>query len=221
MSSKERFRYRVVFAKTEAMRYTGHLDLYHTLERTLRRAQIPLAYSEGFNPRPRINLGAPLPLGCTSQREMLDLWLEQALKPKGLLQALHGAAPPGIRIESASAVPSRQPTLQSQITSATYEVILDGSISPETLRHRIAALLEAAELPRKRRNKRYDLRPLIEELAMSTSGDRARTIRMRLVAREGATGRADEVIRALGLDPADCQIMRTQLHLIEPNDQPS
>ncbi|MGD2251414.1 MAG: TIGR03936 family radical SAM-associated protein [Anaerolineales bacterium] len=219
MSSKERFRYRVVFAKTEAMRFTGHLDLYHTLERTMRRAQIPLAYSEGFNPRPRINLGAPLPLGCTSKHEVMDLWLERALKPKALLQALKKSAPPGIRFENASSVPDKQPTLQSQILSATYEVTLDRATSHETVQHRIAALLQAAELPRERRNKRYDLRPLIEELALGSDVDQAKVLRMRLSAREGATGRADEVVQALGLDPADCRITRTELHLIE-NQEP-
>jgi radical SAM-linked protein len=217
MSSKERFRYRVVFAKTEAMRFTGHLDLYHTLERTLRRAQIPLAYSEGFNPRPRLNLGAPLPLGCTSQHEVVDLWLEQAQKPKALLQAIQHAAPPGIRFENASAVPSKQPTLQSQILSASYEVTLARAISPETVQHRIAAVLEAAELPRERRNKRYDLRPLIEALALGSDVDQAKVLRMRLSSREGATGRADEVVQALGLDPSDCRITRTALHLRESN----
>jgi len=54
-------RIRITFSKTEAMRFTGHLDLILTWERTFRRAALPLSYSEGFNPRPVINFAAPLP----------------------------------------------------------------------------------------------------------------------------------------------------------------
>ncbi len=59
-------RLRLTFAKTAAMRYTGHLDLHTTWERTLRRARLPLAYSQGFHPQPKIQLASALPLGFTS-----------------------------------------------------------------------------------------------------------------------------------------------------------
>ena len=56
-------RYRIFFSKTEAMRFTGHLDLHRTLERTMRRANLPLAYSEGFTPRPKFNPCLSTPVG--------------------------------------------------------------------------------------------------------------------------------------------------------------
>ena len=65
-------RLRIVFAKTEAMRYTSHLDLHRTWERTIRRANLPLAYSQGYNPHPRINLASALPLGFTSDCEVVE-----------------------------------------------------------------------------------------------------------------------------------------------------
>ena len=70
-------RIRISFSKTEAMRFTGHLDLILTWERTFRRADLPLSYSEGFNPRPVINLAAPLPLGFISTAEIGDFWLSE------------------------------------------------------------------------------------------------------------------------------------------------
>jgi radical SAM-linked protein len=73
-------RLRITFAKTEAMRFTGHLDLHRTWERCFRRARLPLAYTQGFNPHPRLNLAAALPLGFTSQGEMIDAWLEQVAR---------------------------------------------------------------------------------------------------------------------------------------------
>src|SRR3990170_1276370 len=89
-------RYRITFGKTEAMRFTGHLDLHRTWERTFRRAGVPLAYSEGFNPHPKINIGAALPLGCLSRGDLIDAWLERALDPEEIAAALRRSAPPGI-----------------------------------------------------------------------------------------------------------------------------
>ena len=68
-------RLRITFHKTAAMRYTGHLDLHKTWERTIRRARLPLAYSQGYHPQPRLNVASALPLGFTSECELLDLWL--------------------------------------------------------------------------------------------------------------------------------------------------
>ncbi|HLE27799.1 MAG TPA: TIGR03936 family radical SAM-associated protein, partial [Anaerolineales bacterium] len=69
-------RLRLTFAKTAAMKFSGHLDLHKTWERTLRRARLPLAYSQGFNPQPRLQLASALPLGFTSECEVLDAWME-------------------------------------------------------------------------------------------------------------------------------------------------
>jgi len=92
-------RLRIHFAKTEAMRYTGHLDLHRAWERTFRRAMLPLAYSQGFRPHPRINLGCALPLGFTSQDEVVDIWLEQSNPIQEIESALQSAIPPGIQLQ--------------------------------------------------------------------------------------------------------------------------
>ena len=77
-------RLRLTFTKTDSLKYIGHLDLHRTLERTLRRAGLPIAYSQGFNPQPRMNLAEALPLGITSECEVMDVWCE---KPIDLEQA--------------------------------------------------------------------------------------------------------------------------------------
>ena len=81
-------RVRITFAKTDAMRFTGHLDLHRAWERTFRRAGLPLAYTQGFSPHPRINLASALPLGFTSERELVDIWLEQELPASAVTAAL-------------------------------------------------------------------------------------------------------------------------------------
>ena len=63
-------RIRVYYSKTAPMRYTGNLDVHKVWEHTLRRARLPLAYSQGFHPQPRINQACPLPLGMTSRAEI-------------------------------------------------------------------------------------------------------------------------------------------------------
>src|SRR4030067_2785252 len=104
-------RLRITFAKTEAMRYTGHLDLHRTWERTLRRAKLPLAYSQGFKPHPRIVLASALPLGCTSQHEIVDVWLERQESLSVIAARLSRAAPPGLRVLEVSEVAPNLPSL--------------------------------------------------------------------------------------------------------------
>ena len=72
-------RCRIRFAKTEAMRYIGHLDLHRAWERLARRARLPLAYTAGYHPHPRIQIGSALPLGVTGDNELVDLWLDREM----------------------------------------------------------------------------------------------------------------------------------------------
>lgn len=179
------------------MRYTGHLDLFRTWERTIRRAGLPLAYSMGFRPHPRLNLAAALPLGFTSECEVLDIWLERELETIEIIERLQQALPPGIELHRVKAVELRAPALQREVTAAEYLVTLLEGV-PD-LDARIVEILEAEHLLRDRRGRKYDLRPLILELTRlpDTSTGNARIL-MRLAAREGATGRPEEVVRALG-----------------------
>src|SRR5512133_1957686 len=70
------YRIRLVYARREALRYVSHLDMQLVWERILRRAETPLAYSHGFNPRPRLHLASALPLGFLSRCEMTDFWID-------------------------------------------------------------------------------------------------------------------------------------------------
>ena len=208
-------RLRLTFSKTEAMRFTGHLDLQRTLERTIRRANLPLAYSQGFNPHPKLTLAAALPLGFTSACEVADMWLKEDMAVADVKAALLIAAPPGITFDSIAAVEDRAPTIQTMLHSAEYHITLL-ELGPD-LERRTADLLAMQEIPltrvRKRKTRTYDLRPLIEDLTViEPSPDGNQRLHMRLVAREGATGRPDEVLKALDIDPAKTYILRTKLH---------
>ena len=108
-------RYRSVFSKTKEMRFTGNLDLHRTIERLMRRANIPLAYSQGFNPRPKITLASALPLGYTSENEVMDFWLKEEFTTKKLVEMLREYSPPGIVFHSVDKIEMGEKKYRSAI----------------------------------------------------------------------------------------------------------
>jgi len=215
-------RLRITFSKQGALRYTGHLDLHKIWERSLRRARLPLAYSQGFHPQPRIQLAAALPLGFASRAEVMDIWLTGDLAPASLPAALEGHMPPGLAVLGVEQVDERAPTLQTEVVGAEYQVEITEAGSALGLTERLASVMAAESLPRERRGKPYDLRPLIEELALtpcpSSSGRGIGVgVFMRLSARQGATGRPEEVLAALGVPLEHTRIERTRLLFRPPN----
>jgi radical SAM-linked protein len=201
-------RIRVKFAKTEPMRYTSHLDLYRAWERLLRRAGVQLVFSQGYNPRPKLQLAAPLALGITSQAEIVDFWLsEDPGELNQLAASLLAAQPPGIDIQSVEVINPSDPPLQKKVAAAQYQVTLRDQ--DPGLDQKIDSLLASAELIREKRGKTYDLRPLIEELHVESNDPLH--LQMLLAARDGGTGRPEEVLLALEIQPENTSIERTQL----------
>jgi radical SAM-linked protein len=200
-------RIRITFSKTGALRYIGHLDLHRMWERASRRAGLKLAYSQGFHPQPKIQLASALPLGFSSRCEVADLWLENPPNPAEIPSMLQGAVPPGLVIQQAIQVEERGPALQTQVVSAEYEITLLDEADRNELGLRLAAVMEAACLPRERRGKPYDLRPLIEAMRLQDEV----TLFLRLAARESATGRPEEVLDQLQIPLENTRIERTRL----------
>jgi radical SAM-linked protein len=204
-------RIRITFAKQGALRYTGHLDLHKLWERAARRAELPLAYSQGFHPQPKMNIAAALPLGFSSRCEVMDMRLQNDIPLDGLGEKLQNTLPTGIRVLNIERVDDREPALQTQVASAEYEVTLKEPMDRSELERRVETILETESLPRERRGKSYDLRPLIEELSIAPNPSPLPLILMRLKAEEGATGRPEEVLGTLGIPFEETRIERTQL----------
>lgn len=200
-------RIRFTFSKQGALRYTGHLDLHTLLERAMRRAGLPLAYSQGFHPTPRIQLAAALPLGFSSRAEIMDIWLTENREVPQIRKDLQANLPSGIQILHAEQVADRAPALQTRVIAAEYEVILPPEDASD-LNSKISRILDANSLPRERRGKPYDLRPLIEEIKLCQPET---SIFMRLAARESATGRPEEVLAELGIPLETAHVERTRL----------
>ena len=197
--SVDPYRLRVTFAKDGPMQYTSHLDLARAWERSLRRAGVPLAYSGGFNPRPKLQLAAALPLGHTGEAELLDAWLEEPVPVADFTRALVPVLPSGLTVGQVRQVMLKEPALQTQVVSAGYRVTVEWDEPQEKVEARIARVLAALELPHERRRRRYDLRPLIECLWLEGVRGGKVVLGMQLAAREGATARPEAVVETLGM----------------------
>ncbi len=205
-------RLRLHFAKTEPMRYVGHLDLHRAWERTFRRASLPVKFSEGFTPRPRFHLAAALPLGCTSRHELADVWLERPMPLEEVEARLRRALPPGLELLRVEEVPLRAPALQNRVRAAEYEARFLEPV-PD-LEARVRRFLARERILRERRGKTYDLRPLVEALEPRPGREtEPARLWMRLKALPGATGRPDEVLDALGIPWEIARVERIRLVL--------
>ena len=213
-----RQRLRLKFAKGAAIKYISHLDLARAWERTFRRAGLPLVYSQGFNPRPRFQIAAGLPVGVTSRAELLDLWLTQPLQPAEALARLRAVSPPGLEVLEVVEVDLKAPALQSLICAADYRAVVRTAEALAAVQARVEALLGTPTLPRRRLHKgewqTYDLRPLIHSIKVTTGGDGRdeRMLAMRLLASQQGAGRPDEVLDALGLSLLPHTAERIMLH---------
>jgi radical SAM-linked protein len=209
-------RLRIQFTRDETLKYIGHLDMAHTWQRIVRRANLPLAYSEGFNPQPKMSFAAALPVGCTSEHEELDLVLSPACAIEDVQAQLARALPPGMKIISIEELPLKAPALQMQLAAAEFEITVEDENTIGLLRERVQQFLAATEVRRDRRGKVYNLRPLVQALSLEPArADRAMVIRARLQATPAGTGRPDELAAALGLDPATVKIHRTKLVFLD------
>jgi radical SAM-linked protein len=205
-------RLRITFAKQNALRYTGHLDLHRIWERAARRAELPLAYSQGFHPQPKISLAAALPLGFSSVCEVLDMRLTEELPLEGLKERIQQAVPSALHILEIESVDENLPAMQTLVVKAEYEVLFTEPIERSDLKQRVDSMLAAASLPRERRGKPYDLRPLIEQVNVLENPLR---LWMLLSAREGATGRPEEVLEQIGIPADTVRVERTRLIFVD------
>ncbi len=222
-------RLRVTFSKDGPLVYTSHLDLARAWERSLRRAGVSLAYSGGFNPRPKLQLAAALPLGHIGEAELLDVWLERPMPVEEFSRALLPVLPGGLMVSQVRQVSLKEPALQTRVVAAEYLVVVECDGSAERIEARIEDVLAATELLQERRGKRYDLRPLIERLWLARCpepfdfaqgvpvegrvGGGEVALEMQLAARQGATGRPEAVLEALGIGDAFARYHRRRLIL--------
>jgi len=210
-------RLRVKLSRGEEIKFISHLDIMRLWERALRRAQIPLAYSEGFSPHPRLSLAAPLPVGVTSEAEFMDVFVLKLVSPHWFTTAASRQLPPGIEILGVYQIALSMPSLQSKVRYAEYRVEVETEKGPEDIESVISSLLSLEHLPwhhqRDTGRRNYDLRALIDALWLIDWRHPYCTIGMRLRCDSGGSGRPEQVASALGFTGYPQSIHRTKLIL--------
>ena len=210
-----RQRLRIKFNRGPEIKYISHLDLMRLWERTLRRSNIPVAYSEGFSPHPRFSFAAPLPVGVTSEWELMDIFLEQRISPRLLISKISGLLPSGISISEVQEVGIKLPSLQSQVCYSEYRVAIVTDKKPDEIQAILSSFLNAKRFPwqhaRNKEIRKYDLRELVDDLWIWGCNGSKHELGMRL----RISGRPEQVTAALGFANPPKSIHRTKL-LLEP-----
>jgi len=195
-------RLRLRFSRGKEIRFISHLDIVRLWQRACHRAGIPLAYTEGFSPHPRISLAAPLPLGVTSEAELMDIFFSKWITPHFFTAAVSRQLPPGIEILQVTQIPPVMPSLQSQVGHAEYRVTIGTDEGPQDIEQSISQLLSLKQLPwqhqRDTGTRNYDLRALVDDIWLIDWEPPYATIGMRLRCDSNGSGRAEQVIAALG-----------------------
>ncbi|MGQ9512140.1 TIGR03936 family radical SAM-associated protein [Thermodesulfitimonas sp.] len=167
------FRYRITFRKEGPARWIGHLDLVRLFEQACRRAELPLAYSEGFNPRPRLVFAAPLPLGVAGLRELVDAYLRVPVAPELVQARLGPVLPKGLTVIRVRRVPREEANLMAAVRRATYraEGRPAAGLCEAALTEAVQRVLQAGEIKSVRQGKKglqeRDIRPGIFALDAS------------------------------------------------------
>jgi len=211
-------RLRLKFSRGDELKFLSHLDLMRLWERALRRAGLPLAYSEGFTPHPQIALAAPLLVGVTSDAELMDVLLSRWVSPQSFVFQIEKQLPPGIALLEVWPVGPKISSLQSQVRFVEYRVALETEKGCQEVELALKSFLSTKELPwhhdRDTGARYYDLRALVDDLWLIDCRDSMCVLGMRLRCDEKGAGRPEQVTKALGFSPHPKSIHRTNLILV-------
>ena len=210
-------RLRIRFCRGQEIKFISHLDIMRLWQRALHRAGMPLAYSQGFSPHPRISLAAPLPVGVTSEAELMDVFLTKWVSPHFFTAAMSQQLPPSIEILQVYLIAPSQPSLQSQVRYAEYKVEVETEKEQKDIELAVTSLLSVKHLPWQHQRdtgpRSYDLRALIDDLWLIRWHHPHCTVGMRLRCDNSGSGRPEQVITALGFTHCPQSIHRTKLIL--------
>ncbi|HHU90295.1 MAG TPA: DUF2344 domain-containing protein [Clostridiaceae bacterium] len=166
MAKTLRFR----FSRGQELKYIAHLDILRVFERAIKRANIPVAYTQGFNPRQKLVFGLPISIGLTSESEYADIELSEDMSPEEFITKINKGLPEGLKVEEAVARNTRD-NIMNQITAARYEIVFEVKEpkSPSEIETMIYDLLSREEIIVMKKTKKgprpVNIRPLIYSLS--------------------------------------------------------
>jgi radical SAM-linked protein len=213
------FPIRVRYTKRAKVRFVGHRDLARAFERAFRVLDLPLAFTQGFSPRPKVSLGLALGVGHESDAEYLDLELSEPVDVEALPSALSAALPDGVDVTGAARLVPRARALQESVTLVDYRVAVTGAggvpVAPEVL---AAAVDRARTSPallvtrtRKGRTSTDDIKRSICTIGLATAADHGAPVLELGLSTQHRGARPREVLDALsnGVVLAEHRVLRT------------
>ncbi len=206
-------RLRVRYAKRGRLRFTSHRDFSRAFERAIVRARVPVAYSSGFNPHPRISYANASPTGAASEAEYLEIGLADRTDPGEVLRALDEALPTGLDV--LEVVESRGGALADLLEASVWRTTVPG-LAAEAAQRAVQQFLGTAEVPVERMTKKglrsFDCRAAVVSLAVASGpGSDPQCAILDVVLRHGTpTVRPDDVLAGLrslsGLEAASAPL---------------
>lgn len=221
---------RFQFAKQEAVKFISHLDLISTFIRAFKRAEVPVAYSHGFNPHPKFSLGTGLPVGTTSEAEFADVELEVFMEVDDFISRTNAQLPEGVKILKVQEIPLKERPLMAHISLASYivripEMEADVDSQIRSILDMEHIWIERAQKNRGRSGKRaksqssgtrfVDIKPLVRDIGSPKSVEGMYQIEMLLGDGKNGKVRPEEVIRLILDDLAVDIDQKTMLSTIE------
>ena len=218
--SEAQQRIRARFRKGERVRHISHLDVLRYWERAIRRAELPLLYSQGFTPHPKIAFAAPLPLGFIGEREIIEVLLKERVPLDRFAAALAGQTTPDLELHEVGEVGLGLSALPNLLRWADYRAVLEG-IMPEEAAESVTAFLAAKTFPwrQEREGKKareYDLRAGVASLTVEAE-EAGLAVSARLSAGPDLTVRPEQLVAALFPQATVERYVRAELVLEEPS----
>ncbi|MGN6686813.1 MAG: TIGR03936 family radical SAM-associated protein [Actinomycetales bacterium] len=192
-------RVRLRYAKRGRLRFTSHRDFQRAFERALRRADVPIAFSAGFSPHPKVSYANAAPTGTASEAEYLELGLSRVCDVEALRAALDDALPPGLDV--LEAVEATGPALADRLEASVWELRLPG-VAGEQARAAVESFLAAPEVEVERLTKngmrRFDARAAVVDLRVAGEESGRLCAILRLVVQHATPAvRPDDVLTGL------------------------
>ncbi|AEG59305.1 Protein of unknown function DUF2344 [Desulforamulus ruminis DSM 2154] len=221
-------RYRVKYSKEGPARYSSHLDMVRAFDRSTRRAGLPVAFSEGFNPHPKFSFASPLPVGIGGGDEYMDMELTRAIAPEELAERLEANMQEGYRVIAVKEIPQGSPALMSLISRAAYRATapLPLDYAQAELSSAVQNILNFKEIMVTReikgRRKEIDIRPGLFSLTGRIK-EHILEINMELLIGSSGNVRPTEILwemsRSGGIPllPEDFRVQRTALYANGPS----
>lgn len=162
------------FEKMGRMSWFSHLDLQNTMQRALRRAQLPVAYSQGFNPHVLTSFATALSVGCQSRGEVMEVEMGGEISPEEFAEKLNACLPDGLKVRRCAPVPDSAPALMAKVAEAGYDITAPNA----DLTKAVEAFLKAEEVMVEKRSKTktrlVNIRPMVHEITCAFDGKDSR-----------------------------------------------